>query len=184
MTRSTRRPAPGIEDLQAVHRFAAKERGVKKPVAVTKAQIEENPDARHPVARPHPKTGRKALYVRKGECVGIDGMDESEALALIDRLSDLIVEDRFIYRHRWAVGDLLMWDNPAVQHVAIRDYEWPPTPLHVAHDGQVAGLRATRRRALPEGRCGWTGTLWPPVRWRVGRPLSRVEPVTWPRATQ
>ena len=52
-------------------------------------------------------------------------MDEGEALALIDRLSDLIVEERFIYRHRWAVGDLLMWDNPAVQHVAIRDYEWP-----------------------------------------------------------
>ena len=74
-----------IEDLQAVHRFAAKERGVKKPVAVTRAQIEENPDARHPVARPHPKTGRKALYVRKGECIGIDGMEEGEALALIDR---------------------------------------------------------------------------------------------------
>ena len=114
-----------IEDLRAVHRFAAKERGVKKPVAVTQAQIDRNPDARHPVARPHPKTGRKALYVRKGECIGIDGMDEAEALALIERLSDLIVEDRFIYRHRWAVGDLLMWDNPAVQHVAIRDYEWP-----------------------------------------------------------
>ena len=52
-------------------------------------------------------------------------MEEGEALALIDRLSDLIVEERFIYRHRWAVGDLLMWDNPAVQHIAIRDYEWP-----------------------------------------------------------
>ena len=114
-----------IETLQAVHRFAAKERGVKKPVAVTREQIEKNPDARHPVARPHPKTGRKALYVRKGECIGIDGMDDAEALPLIDRLSDLIVEERFIYRHRWAVGDLLMWDNPAVQHVAIRDYEWP-----------------------------------------------------------
>ncbi len=122
LDRETRRR---VEGLRAVHRFSAKERGVKKPVAVTRAQVEENPDARHPVARPHPKTGRKALYVRKGECIGIDGMEEGDALALIERLSDLITEERFIYRHRWAVGDLLMWDNPAVQHVAIRDYEWP-----------------------------------------------------------
>ncbi len=114
-----------LEGLEAIHRFAAKERGVKRPVAVTEAQIERNPDVRHPIARPHPKTGRKALYLRKGECVGIPGMAEAEALALIEQLSDFITEDRFIYRHRWAAGDLLMWDNPAVQHIAIRDYAWP-----------------------------------------------------------
>ena len=55
-----------IADLQAVHRFAAKERGVKKPVAVTRAQIEENPDARHPVARPHPKTGPQGALRPQG----------------------------------------------------------------------------------------------------------------------
>ena len=118
-----------IEGLEAIHRFSAKERGVTKPVAVTSEQMERNPDVHHPIARPHPKTGRKALYLRKGECIGIKGMDDAEALALIERLSDLITEERFVYRHRWAVGDLLMWDNPAVQHIALRDYEWPQRRL-------------------------------------------------------
>ena len=118
-----------IEGLEAIHRFSAKERGVTKPVAVTDEQMERNPDVHHPIVRPHPRTGRRALYLRKGECIGIKGMDDAEALALIERLSDLITEERFVYRHRWAVGDLLMWDNPAVQHIALRDYEWPQRRL-------------------------------------------------------
>ena len=147
-----RRPGAGS---RASRRFTAsppRNAASRKPVAVTRAQIDENPDARHPVARPHPKTGRKALYVRKGECIGIDGMDEAEALPLIERLSDLITEDRFVYRHRWAVGDLLMWDNPAVQHIAIRDYEWPPAPLHVAHDRRVARAATLLSGSPPAGR--------------------------------
>lgn len=114
-----------LTDLQAVHRFAAKERGVKGPLKLTKAQIDKHPDVRHPVVRTHPETGRKCLYVREGECVSIDGMDDANAVALIKQLSDLCVEERFIYRHKWRVGDVLMWDNCAVQHIALRDYEWP-----------------------------------------------------------
>lgn len=55
----------------------------------------------HPVARTHPVTGRKCLYVSKGECEAIEGMPKNEALALIDELADLIVEERFRYTHRW-----------------------------------------------------------------------------------
>jgi len=114
-----------LDGKRAIHRFAAKERGVKKPVALTPEQIAKNPDVIHPVVRHHPMTGMKALYLRKGECIGIEGMPDHEALPLIEELSDLIVSDRYIYRHRWKVGDLLMWDNALVQHWAPRDYEWP-----------------------------------------------------------
>jgi taurine dioxygenase len=114
-----------LDGLIAIHRFAAKERGVKAPLKLSQAQIDKHPDVRHPVARTHPNTGRKCLYVRQGECVAIDGMDDEEATALIKELSDLCVEDRFIYRHKWRVGDVLMWDNCALQHIALRDYEWP-----------------------------------------------------------
>jgi alpha-ketoglutarate-dependent taurine dioxygenase len=114
-----------LDGKRAIHRFAAKERGVKKPVELTPEQIAKNPDVIHPVARRHPMTGRKALYLRKGECIGIEGMPDDEALPLIEELSDLITSDRYIYRHRWKVGDLLMWDNALVQHWAPRDYEWP-----------------------------------------------------------
>lgn len=114
-----------IDGLKAIHRFAAKERGVKKPVELTPEQIAKNPDVYHPVARTHPITGRKALYVRAGECIGIPGMPDDEALPLIKDLSDRTIQPEFLYRHQWQVGDVLMWDNAAVQHWAPRDYEWP-----------------------------------------------------------
>lgn len=114
---------------RAIHRFAAKERGVKKPVPLTAEQIAKHPDVIHPVVRSHPVTGRKALYLRKGECVGIEGMPDAEALPLITDLSDRITRKEYIYRHQWQVGDLLMWDNALVQHWAPRDYEWPDRRL-------------------------------------------------------
>lgn len=114
-----------LDGKRAIHRFAAKERGVKKPVPLTAEQIAKNPDVIHPVVRRHPVTGRKALYLRKGECIGIEGIADGEALPLIEDLSDRITSDRYIYRHSWMVGDLLMWDNALVQHWAPRDYEWP-----------------------------------------------------------
>lgn len=114
-----------LDGKRAIHRFAAKERGVKKPVELTPEQIAKNPDVVHPVVRSHPVTGRKALYVRKGECIGIEGMADEDALPLLEELSDRITRDEYIYRHSWKVGDLLMWDNALVQHWAPRDYEWP-----------------------------------------------------------
>ena len=118
-----------IEGLRAVHRFSAKERGVKRPVKLTPEQIARHPDVVHPVARTHPVSGAKALYVREGECVGIEGMSDDEAHSLIKRLSDHIIRPEFQYRHRWRVGDLVIWDNCVVQHIALRDYEWPQRRL-------------------------------------------------------
>ena len=130
-----------IEGLRAVHRFSAKERGVKRPVELTPEQIERYPNVVHPVARTHPVSGAKSLYVREGECVGIEGMPEEEAVALIKRLSDHIVRPEFRYRHRWRVGDLVIWDNCTVQHIALRDYEWPQRRLmhRVTAGGSVPG---------------------------------------------
>ena len=52
-------------------------------------------------------------------------MAHDEAVALIDELSATIIKEEFIYRHKWQVGDVLMWDNCAVQHLAIHDYALP-----------------------------------------------------------
>ena len=114
-----------IDDLKAVHFFGAKKRGVNKPVKLTQEQIDKNPPVTHPVARTHPISGRKAIYVTSDECTGIEGMPDDEALALIQRLSDHVVKPQFQYHHKWQIGDVLMWDNCAVQHVVNRDYEFP-----------------------------------------------------------
>lgn len=115
-----------IDGRTATHFFGAKKRGVKKPVAVTEEQLAKNPPVDHPVARTHPVTGRKAIYVTSDECTGISGMDDAEALPLLEQLAAHVVEPRFQYHHKWQVGDVLMWDNCAVQHVVNRDYEFPP----------------------------------------------------------
>ena len=76
------------------------------------------PDAYHPIVRSHPHTGRKALYVSPRFTIGIGDMDDAEAQALLDALFVHIDNRAFVYRHRWAVGDLLMWDNRATIHLA------------------------------------------------------------------
>lgn len=95
----------------------------------THKQQDENrrkqPNVRHPLVRVHPHTGRKCLYVSPGECIGIVGMDDAEALPLIDELAALIPQDRFRFKHEWQPGDVLIWDNCAVQHLATFDYRWP-----------------------------------------------------------
>jgi taurine dioxygenase len=93
------------------------------------AAVKDLPDVIHPVIRTHPVTGRRAIYVRAGECVGIVGMPEAEALPLIQELSDFVTRPEFLYRHQWRVGDLLMWDNCCAQHIAIKDYVLPQRRL-------------------------------------------------------
>lgn len=76
----------------------------------------KNPDVFHPLIRTHPADGRKALWVSTGTVKGIVGMDTDEALGLIDELVDFVTQERFVYRHKWRVGDLLVWDNRCTLH--------------------------------------------------------------------
>jgi len=92
----------------------------------------------HPVARTHPATGRKCIYVSAGQTECITGLSAEDSTALIEVLQQHIVQDRFIYRHQWQVGDLLMWDNCSAQHLAIADYALPQRRL--MHRISVAGV--------------------------------------------
>jgi taurine dioxygenase len=105
-----------IAKLRAIHQVAG--RRVRTGTGqADQALRREQPAVSHPVVRTHPCTGRKCLYVSKGECEGIDGLPKDEALELIDELAERIVDARFRHVHRWQVHDLLMWDNCTVQHL-------------------------------------------------------------------
>lgn len=80
------------------------------------------PQTSHPIARPHPETGRKALYVNAVYTKQIEGMKKAESDALLHYLYTHSAEPNFTYRHRWTAGDLLMWDNRCTLHYAVRDY--------------------------------------------------------------
>ncbi|MEK9645576.1 MAG: TauD/TfdA family dioxygenase, partial [Alphaproteobacteria bacterium] len=74
------------------------------------------PQHSHPVARTHPETGRKALYVNRLMTDYIEGIPREESDALLKMLFDHGEERRFVYEHVWRVGDLLMWDNRCSNH--------------------------------------------------------------------
>ncbi len=115
---------------KAIHRYAMRRRVENSPrPKLTAAQLAETPDVSHPIVRTHPYTGRKALYLTAGECIGIEGMPEDEALDLIAELDAFCVRPEFCYRHRWQVGDLVMWDNASAMHLAICDYALPDRRL-------------------------------------------------------
>jgi taurine dioxygenase len=115
---------------KAIHRYSARRRVADSPrPKLTQAQLEETPDIAHPVVRTHPYTGRKSLYVTAGECVGIEGMPDDEAVDLIGELDAHCVRPEFLYRHKWQIGDLLMWDNTSSMHLAICDYALPERRL-------------------------------------------------------
>ena len=101
----------------------AREFGVR-PV-LSDEELQQYPeDAIHPIVRTHPVTGRKCLYVCEGYTSRIDGMPQAESDALLQELFAHAIKPEFVYRHNWRLGDLLVWDNCAVQHKATFDY--PP----------------------------------------------------------
>jgi taurine dioxygenase len=119
-----------IEGRKAIHRYAMRRRIDNSPrPKLTAAQLAETPDIAHPIVRTHPHTGRKALYITAGECIGIEGMPDDEALELIAELDAFCVRPEFCYRHQWRVGDLVMWDNASAMHLAICDYALPERRL-------------------------------------------------------
>jgi len=83
---------------------------------------EEGVSFAHPVARTHPATGRKALYVNRLMTHSIEGMPHDESERLLSLMFETIERPDFIYEHRWRVGDLVLWDNRCSLH-ARRDFD-------------------------------------------------------------
>ena len=103
--------------------------GRKRSEAPDAATVARYPPVRHPIARTHPRTGRKSLYINLDDCTGIVDWPDEKAEALIAALSAHITRPEFVYRHRWRQGDVVMWDNCTVQHKAILDYDLPQRRL-------------------------------------------------------
>jgi taurine dioxygenase/putative 2-oxoglutarate oxygenase len=85
--------------------------------ALSDEQKRARPDVWHPIARRHPRSGRTALYIGRW-AVDIEGLPGDEGRALIARLQEHSRSPEFVYRHRWQVGDGMLWDNRCTLHCA------------------------------------------------------------------
>jgi taurine dioxygenase len=70
----------------------------------------------HPVVYPHPRTGRPLLSVNEAQTLEIEGLDSNGSEALIAEITSYIYAEQNVVEHRWRQGDLVVWDNLALQH--------------------------------------------------------------------
>jgi taurine dioxygenase len=95
------------------HFMATRQYGARElPEEIKRA----NPDVIHPLIRTHPANGRKALWPSTGTVIEVVGMPNPDGLELVDELVEFMTREQFVYRHKWKVGDLLMWDNRCTLH--------------------------------------------------------------------
>jgi alpha-ketoglutarate-dependent 2,4-dichlorophenoxyacetate dioxygenase len=71
----------------------------------------------HSLVRINPRTGRRALYLAS-HASRIVEWPVPEGRLLLRDLIDHATQPRFVYRHAWRVGDLVIWDNLATMHRA------------------------------------------------------------------
>jgi alpha-ketoglutarate-dependent taurine dioxygenase len=75
------------------------------------------PTSTHPLVWTH-RSGRKSLLIG-AHADHVVGMDADESRALLDDLMERATGDDVVYRHRWSVGDTVIWDNTGVMHRVI-----------------------------------------------------------------
>lgn len=72
---------------------------------------------RQPLVRVHPTSGRTSLYL-SSHAGRIVGWPAPEAMMLLRELTEHATQRELVYRHKWRIGDLVMWDNQCTMHRA------------------------------------------------------------------
>ena len=99
-------------------------------VTISRGNVEADVERAHPLVRRHPPTGRKALFASPTYATRLADMTVEESKPLLEFLYAHMARPEFTLRHRWEAGDLLMWDNRAVMHLAVNDYDGHRRLLH------------------------------------------------------
>ena len=94
----------------------------------------------HPAVIEHPASGDRALYLGRRLNAYVMGLELDESERLLDELWSYV--EAAVYRHRWAVGDLVLWDNRTTMH---RRDAFDPKARRVMHRTQIKGSGAPRR---------------------------------------
>jgi taurine dioxygenase len=90
----------------------------------------------------HPESGERALYLGRRRNAYVMGLSLEESEALLDEVWSYV--ETSVYRHRWAVGDLVLWDNRTTMH---RRDAFDPKSRRIMHRTQIKGSHAPKRAA-------------------------------------
>lgn len=128
-----------IEDLDLNHDASTTSTGQTRRGFEMVTDVSKAPGERHPIMQAHPRTGRKALYLGRRLHAWIVGLPVAESEALLDELWTYAARPEHSYRHKWKVGDLIMWDNRCVMH---RRDGWDPSLRRILLRTQIGASTA------------------------------------------
>ena len=124
--------------LRILHSFeAAQRRTHPDPTPEEVDYWRKRPAKEQPLAWTH-RSGRTSL-VLGATAESVIGMDLEEGTALLARLEEWATQDRFVYRHNWQVGDLVIWDNRGTMHRAL---PYAPDSERLMHRTTLVGDEA------------------------------------------
>lgn len=104
-----------IASLKVYHTMAGTQRDIYDHITPEQeADWASHPAKLHPLVWTH-RSGRKSLLLGSS-ADWVDGMDKEEGRALLAELKAWARQPRFVYRHEWTVGDMIIWDNCGVLH--------------------------------------------------------------------
>ena len=121
-----------LHGLVALHHYGNRDdldKGSRTVASVLTGDQEKKVNwVRHLIARPHPVTGRTALYSVSGSSFRVEGVPEAEGAALLDELKSHATQEKYRLRLKYGVGDVVIWDNASLLHSAtLTDPEDPRT---------------------------------------------------------
>jgi taurine dioxygenase len=94
----------------------------------------------HPIVIEHPVSGDLALYLGRRRNAHLMGLELSASERLLDEMWSFV--ETAVYRHGWAVGDLVLWDNRTTMH---RRDAFDANARRIMHRTQIKGSTAPRR---------------------------------------
>jgi taurine dioxygenase len=126
-----------VEGKRLVHDASRNSAGLLRKGYKEVRDVRETVGATHPLVRTNPRNGRRGLFLGRRPSSYIVGLEVAESEALLDAIWAHATRGRFTMCHEWRVGDLLMWNNPAVLH---RRDSFDANARRVMHRTQIKGV--------------------------------------------
>ena len=109
-----------------------------RPGASIDEDIRTTPGPSHPIISTHPETGCNMIFLGRRHGAYVNGCSLEESEALLNELWVHCTQPKFWYEHRWAAGDVVVWDNRATLH---RREAFDSASRRLLYAAQVEGHR-------------------------------------------
>ncbi|HKA44943.1 MAG TPA: TauD/TfdA family dioxygenase [Burkholderiales bacterium] len=128
--------AAKVNGRYANHSKVHNSAGVRRSEFADVTDPSKAPGVKHPIVRTHPVTKRKCLYLGRRLNSYIFDLPVPESEKLLDELWAHTCQDKYVWQHKWRVGDLLVWDNRCTMH---HRNAFSPNARRLMHKSTTAG---------------------------------------------